>query len=863
VSLQLLQSFLEHHAEPDLAERYSYNRETQILVAADGGEKIKNGYRNSEGDEWFNIRIASRSAPVQRIDREYLKHIEAIGMSGWDFVEHKSYWVGFDFDSILGHKQGLADVEIEKIVGEAKKVEWVELRYSTSGKGIHIYVPIHNCPSIPTRKEHIGLAKCILSNLSGLLSFDFKSKVDTCGTILWCWHRRGNSENSFKQIKPATTYFDASVIKQSLTEAWREAKSKTKDLVSNLKFINLSEEHKKVLEWFSKQQATWWWDAEYNMLVCHTFDLLKCHAILKLKGLYFTESKGENCPNDQNCFMFPLRGGSWIIRRHSLGCKEHELWKQDKSGWTFCYYNRVPTIDDLASIFGGEISANGQYVFPNADAIEKVLSHLAPSFQLKLPQFARDRQVRIKLLKNSRVALLLEKLEGESIPGWINNRKTWEKVVQIIEEDIELTTPDDLIRHVVSNSQDAGWFVKSKEWVDEPKGNIISVLASIGYQRGLIDEVIGKCILNPWRLVNRPFSPEYLGNREWNKYAAQLMYDPKPGDYSEWMKVLNHLGKNLADSVKLNSWCVANSIENGLNYLMMWMASILQFPQEPLPYLFLYGPQLCGKSTFHEAFSLLVTNKDPQLKAVQNAGNALTNPNKFNGELAGALLCYVEEINLTQSKGAYDKIKEWVTGRMLSIHDKKQRVYDIENTTHWVHCANNSDACPIVMGDTRIVMVAVDKLPFIEPKEKQLQRLKEQASAFTHALLSLEIPPAIDRLRIPVIDTESKREEAEATANLVEQFIMAEIRYVLGHSMKVSVFAERFHQWLAVKGLDNREWTTIKIGRSIPQADGFPIKGKFGSDIILGNCSFDKDARDADEMFEKNGERLIRKRVVY
>ena len=43
-----------------------------------------------------------------------------------------------------------------------------------------------------------------------------------------------------------------------------------------------------------------------------------------------------------------------------------------------------------------------------------------------------------------------------------------------------------------------------------------------------------------------------------------------------------------------------------------------------------------------------------------SANSALRdNQSDFNGELAGAILAYIEEVNIAKEKGAYNKIKDW------------------------------------------------------------------------------------------------------------------------------------------------------------------------------------------------------------
>ena len=69
-------------------------------------------------------------------------------------------------------------------------------------------------------------------------------------------------------------------------------------------------------------------------------------------------------------------------------------------------------------------------------------------------------------------------------------------------------------------------------------------------------------------------------------------------------------------------------------------------PFQPAPFLFFFGPENSGKSIFYESLQLLVT------KGVVEADRALTNANDFNGELAGAIICAIEEKDITKAPGA-------------------------------------------------------------------------------------------------------------------------------------------------------------------------------------------------------------------
>ena len=59
-------------------------------------------------------------------------HAEAIGMTGWNWAERQSEWVGFDFDALVGHSQQhgrkLSDGELAMVRDQACAIPWVTVR---------------------------------------------------------------------------------------------------------------------------------------------------------------------------------------------------------------------------------------------------------------------------------------------------------------------------------------------------------------------------------------------------------------------------------------------------------------------------------------------------------------------------------------------------------------------------------------------------------------------------------------------------------------------------------------------------------------------------------------------------------------
>ena len=193
-------------ANADLIERWAIGMETQVNVAPGDGEPVA-GKRSTWSDginEWFNIRVPKNAATDPtftdyQIGFPLALHAEGVGMTGWDWKARLSRHFGYDFDALTGHAQGVGieEKDLEKVKQAACALPYVEVRRSTGGGGIHLYVYLDDA-GVPTANhtEHAALARCILGMMSAEVGFDFASAIDACGHVMWIWHRKMSAENS-------------------------------------------------------------------------------------------------------------------------------------------------------------------------------------------------------------------------------------------------------------------------------------------------------------------------------------------------------------------------------------------------------------------------------------------------------------------------------------------------------------------------------------------------------------------------------------------------------------------------------------------------------------------------------------------
>jgi len=846
---EAVKSFLTAKTHHDLASLYDYGMEVQVNVAQDNGIRVDGEYQGRKWLGWsdglttwkpFRIPFNAKINPIyedSEIKYDLAEHAEGIGMTGWNWQHKISKWVAFDFDAIIGEKHqdsGLSSQELEIVKDAAFKIPWVTIRKSTSGTGLHIYIFLDNVPT-NNHNEHAALARSLLGIMSALTGFDFSSKVDICGGNMWIWHRKMIGTDGLTLIKQGII-----IPNDQLPKNWKDHikvitghrrknlpqeiensgnYNSFEELTGQRPHTNLDKDHIKLIDWLKENNALWWWDQDHHMLVTHTVWLLKAHKELGLRGIFKTNSQATNL-DEQNCFCFPLRHGAWSVRRYTPGVKEDDSWIQDGAGWTKCFLNQEPDLATACRALGGIEDTKGRFQFRETEVAIQAVQMLG--ITPNISPIMMHRKASVYTHKDGRVVIEVERDANDGadqMQGWLPDRKEWKKIFNSIAPapiESDLGNYDDLVRHLVTeNGEDSGWMVKSDgTWRTEPLTHIKAALNSMGFNGKDSIDIIGTSVLKCWKLVNKPFQAEYPGDRQWNRAAAQFKYIPlqivENLIYPTWLKILNHCGEALNDSIKNNGWAVANGITNGADYLKCWIASVFQEPTESLPYLFLYGPQDSGKSIFHEALSLLIT------KGYQRADIALSDTTDFNGELEGAILCIIEETNLRHNKKALSRIKDWVTSKQLNIRHMYKSPYHIQNTTHWIQCNNDHQACPIFPGDTRITMLYVKPLDPLEmiPKKKLMVLLEKEAQHFVTAIMNLELPEPIDRLNIPVISTQDKKLVEQMNQSALERFIQDKCIPLDGCMIKFSDFFDKFVEWLEPN--ETNFWTKNRVGREFP-----------------------------------------------
>jgi len=888
-----LVAFLKNsqHNTRRVADWYSPSMEVQIMVGKDDGETVdgKMGTFTNGEETWYNVRIPrnANDVPVNN-DHELQynpRHFEAIGMTGWDWVNKRSVRVGFDFDAITGHAQGvgISTEALLEIQTTLSTVQEALLLKSTGGNGLHLYLEFdpENLPETNNHTEHAALALSCLRILSQQVGFDFQAGMDVGGGNMWIWHRKMNPDNNGLTIlKPNTAYFvpppnwrdyiDVATRKRAkvkLIGVPEEDQQIVSDRAAAEETVQLEEEHLRIISDLQQMfpNYTTMWLADHNLLQTHTLALKQYFAKRQemgepLRGVFDTLSEGRD-PSKPNCFCFPIPGGGFRVCRFGKGAKEHKCWRSDASGWTSIMFNETLNLDNAATYAQGHqvTKGEGYYFDTTANAVKAVE---AMGGELVIPSGYEDREVNVRPHKDKDklvVEIIKRPKEGNvKLEGWQSSKGTWSRIISVDVASnrattlVDLETLDKSVRYLISPSgDDAGWACfLGNQWVNQLLAHARLSLKS-RYDK-MSEHVLSDVIQNPWTMVNLPFQTEYPGGRKWNRDAAQLKYAPSGVDdpvHPHWDLVLSHCGGDLDKILKENEWAIKNNITTGREYLMLYVAALFREPFQPLPYLFLWGPQESGKSTLHEILSEIMT------KGVAKADTAITNTSDFNGELASAILCVIEEKDISKAgPSAYNKIKDWVTGLTISIHAKHRQPYSVPNTTHWIQVANSKSHCPIFPGDTRITVLYVPKPVNEIPKQKLMDALISETPDFLTTIMRLQIPNSESRLRVPALMTTSKAQMEESNKTALEVFIEDSCFSAPGHKVDFSEFCTRFHSTLTDQA-ERDYWSKKMIVSALPLH--LPYGKVNGNKRAIGNVSFEPDLPPRKELIFLSGRLVV------
>lgn len=877
-----VESFLAAREDesPYLIPRWSVDLESQFLVHPGNNEVEEGSSIWTDGsEEWCNHRwpYKAGSNPSYRdkpLRFNPVTHMTRIGSTWWDWKAKRSVAVAFDIDMEGdGHAATTTTVTEKQLAGVVDRLTalpYVTLLKSTAGQGVHVYVFFKedDLPEAANHNEHTQVALAVLEKMTEDAEYDFAQHMDVKGVVFWFWADSSPADHQgYSLIQEATDPIGWEDIKEYAGKALRNPNRKithegfddsggSAKSDGDYKIYDLDDEHKSLLKELEMLDYSFIWNSEFNMAHTHTCALKELHERRKnggnpVKGMFETISAGKDKAKP-NCYITPRANGVFQVKRFGVGITEHAIWhKHDKSTW--CYYNQDISADHILSSFSSSRPKDNTFVF-EASKLKKAMEAMGHKFDHEL-------KGSVEVIRKKDGSFVAK--TKEPVAGWVQGKEGSSMSLPVVSnpEVRTITTleeADKVVRGLITPQDETyGWCINTNRgWIMHTESTVgLRLRQRFGKEADFVKDT---AVDNPWKLTCVPFAPEYLGDREWNKNAPQLAIEPaaEPGPHPHWDMVYDHIGHSLNNAVRNTKWCQQWGLQTGADYLRCWLASLIRYPLEPLPYLFLYGPQDSGKSIFHESASMLFTHG-----SVISASGALTNPSGFNYEIANCVIGFIEEKDLSVIReGAYSRMKEWITGRTLTVTKKGETPYTQDNILKMMQMANSPTSCPMEDGDTRITALAISILGDKKiPKGLMERRLRAEAPFFLRTIMTTHLPDTPDRLRVPMLASRDKVELEAMNQKPWEAFAADTLHTCQGGLVKFSDFYEAYLKYCTLNNmLPEKNKSLLQLLRN--RSDKYVIGIGKGKQNFIANVSMDPSELAGDapyQLNEKNG-RLVK-----
>ena len=379
---------------------------------------------------------------------------------------------------------------------------------------------------------------------------------------------------------------------------------------------------------------------------------------------------------------------------------------------------------------------------------------------------------------------------------------------------VQVDPPDDVVRVIVYGEHEA-WMscCEDGKWAYTTQA-----AARCHLEPRMADVKIRAALRRRWKGTNRPFQPEILPGRVWNRATAKLRVEPVEGPHETWDQMYRVVGRGADPAYK----------EGGARYLLYWYAIAFQFPAARIPLIFICSLlQGIGKSTPIQAvYELLLSG------GYLDTTDLLLSQSGFSGELENTLFNEVSEAryNRGRAEAALQRLKKYITEPKITVRPLHQPSRVVENTTHWWFTANHADAMPIRQGDRR---VSAWRMGALRPDEVMEHaefwaRLKAEAPAMMYTLLHVKLPDPVGRLWLPILDTDLKRVQTHAGRSDVDWFAEQVHGWVwltepeIMQSFRDTVPGSSFRRRGVLQGLsDMPEWELHEVAVKVRKHVGF------------------------------------------
>ena len=266
---------------------------------------------------------------------------------------------------------------------------------------------------------------------------------------------------------------------------------------------------------------------------------------------------------------------------------------------------------------------------------------------------------------------------------------------------------------------------------------------------------------------------------------------------------------------------LCNHEEPVIDYVIEWIADMIQNPEQKSKMLVFVSKQGAGKNLLLNMIRKMLGNK----KVFES-----TNPSRdvwgnFNGQMADAFLVNLSETSAMDFKNAYGQVKALITDDMITINEKCVKPFKLPSYHHFIMFTNEMEAVKPSKDDRRNCLIQCsDDLIKVGKKEQQLEEIEKYIQTFVKTMNDvdsvktvfewLKSMPVENFISKPFPMTEFHKTQSELSMTPIEAWLKDFIGF--HHEEKELILSTSecytcFKDWLKCN-MPNYECTNIQFG---------------------------------------------------
>jgi hypothetical protein len=765
---------------PDLKERLLVDNVIHFVK----GKKDENGQT-----EEINIRLWGGTTRSGKSTTKLWGPLLRIGAYGLNWKTQTVEWLGLDIDA-KNNGPIQKDGDKELLADALARLGYCEIRNSSSGKGLHIYVDLQNPISgVDSEKGYAAYRNALATRIESDLAangYTHFPVFDRVGTILYMWKENAKPD-AYKLLRAATSKFSGELV----------AELKAKPVGGP--GWPMSPEDGIIRGWSRLQFEFFDYLAKHDPsfsplpnegVVCHAHTSVVDQAVrdLGIPGLWATNTPASD-PGHHNCYITVSQNIMRVWRAGNGEANETNAWAV-VNGRSVAVLNGV--MRTKLCVLSG-LRATSKTERARAPVDKTVLSQLNVPFSENWTHIEANIQVNTSKVK------FIVKGKADPQPGWnvgatqmyylldiddnLHSRKMEESGVSVrTESDVEVQyTRDD------SNEMIAYFKNERGDWQHSTNDSLLRAYLQERYRMTSAD--LKRCLAMKYAndvmlRVEMPCIPfgvfTYENKQYWNVPPSDFAF-PKPMDKANtilsrisyidpslqslanqcpgWFALYNHIFAGLQVPKEIRDMY---SIETGADYGLLWSAYKIADPLNIVPILVLTGNPETGKTFFADSFRHFFTGR-----GAYKITNAITsNYPDWLGVVVGSSDDLEEYAPITVTR-----LKNIGSGDRLEVNPKFKRpslvggylslIMNMKDLTLFPKSELNDRATHVHVSDIKDSTydpefftagcrnVTDDRIHARIPNVHWT--LAHQAEAFFQYLCSIRLPVPVRRYALPVV----------------------------------------------------------------------------------------------------------------